>query len=86
MLLLAIRVGRANDALGQLIRLVAAGPASLSDRVPVGNTGSEALSGLAGLSGFRYRADDLTGVGSWGRERLADSFLYVVCEGPQRRR
>ena len=49
MLTYAIRAHDRREAFGQLIRLVVAGPGSLTGRYPVGNTGGAAISALAVL-------------------------------------
>lgn len=49
MLTYAIRAHDRREVFGQLIRLVVAGPGSLTGRYPVGNTGGAAISALAVL-------------------------------------
>jgi hypothetical protein len=49
MLAYAIRTHDRSETLGQLIRLVVAGPGSLTGRYPVGNTGGAAISAFAVL-------------------------------------
>ena len=49
MLTYAIRAHDRREVFGQLIRLVVAGPGSVTGRYPVGNTGGAAISALAVL-------------------------------------
>lgn len=49
MLTYGIRAHDRREVIGQMIRLVVAGPGSLSGRYPVGNTGGAGISALAVL-------------------------------------
>jgi hypothetical protein len=49
MLTYGIRARDRREVFGQVVRLVVAGPGSLSGRYPVGNTGGAAISALAVL-------------------------------------
>jgi hypothetical protein len=49
MLTYAIRAHDRREVFGQLIRLIVAGPGSLTGRYPVGNTGGAAISAFAVL-------------------------------------
>ncbi len=49
MLTYAIRAHDRREVIGQLIRIIVAGPGSLTGRYPVGNTGGAAISAFAVL-------------------------------------